>query len=246
MTHFHLPPQLECYEFLDLSDVDVRERDQLATALYTREGDESEDHHHQEEDREQELNRSQEEAAYWRNQQQGRYNNNNNNRKGRGAGLKGQNHPNNHHHQQFHERRDLVFGGHEQEEQLNNNNGSLVDSRPVSRTESVLTDISSSYLSSSASSLHVPNNAHQYPASVTSPPLLSNSSSCNGGGGQQSQIHHANPTYGEWRKICCYSYYWGQFNIYTQEVDCDPKGHLFIVSVSTMFGVHLNIDIKGI
>lgn len=238
---------MECYEFLDLSDVDVRERDQLATALYTREGDESEDHHHQEEDREQELNRSQEEAAYWRNQQQGRYNNNNNKRKGRGAGLKGQNHPNNHHHQQFHERRsDLVFGGHEQEEQLNNNNGSLVDSRPVSRTESVLTDISSSYLSSSASSLHVPNNAHQYPASVTSPPLLSNSSSCNGGGGQQSQIHHANPTYGEWRKICCYSYYWGQFNIYTQEVDCDPEGHLFIVSVSTMFGVHLNIDIKGI
>lgn len=196
--------QLECYEFLDLSDVDVRERDQLATTLYARD-DESEEHEdgHVEQNEaglheDEELNRShstqgeEQEANYWRNQQRGRvaYNNNSNivHRKGRGGGFGSKG---------GHQNQHLVFVGHtEQEEHSNHNNSS--DSRPVSRTESVLTDISSSYLSSSASSLHVlnsNNNAHQYPASVTSPPLLINAAACNG-----ALTHHANTnSYGEWR-----------------------------------------------
>lgn len=204
--HLFQAEQLECYEFLDLSDVDVRERDQLATTLYARDEDAAEDDEEQQPqplttsdsqnkylDDELETNNiiindscssshEAEAVAYWRNQQQGRTFSNQT-RKSRVFGLKNQ---------PQQERRDLVFGGHEPSEV----NGG--DSRPVSRTESVLTDISSSYLSSSASSLHVPNNAHQYPASVTSPPLFIGSSgaaACNGG------PHNHATTYGEFAYI---------------------------------------------
>lgn len=196
--------QLECFEFLDLSDVDVGERDQLATTLYARDEseeaadrDRGEGHGGQTDVGEREELNSQSDTAeaqvaYWRNQQQGRVSSYSHHRKGRGGafGLKQQQQ-----HNQFLERRDLVFiggSGLEQQEEQLNNNGSVVDSRPVSRTESVLTDISSSYLSSSASSLHVPNNAPQYPASVTSPPPLVN----NGSALSAPPLHQAT-AYGE-------------------------------------------------
>ena len=115
-------------------------------------------------------NNSLEEADDWRQQQQrSRVSSYNSRKSGRGG----------------------VFGGPRPSDQGEDhlvhtggfNNGSVVDSRPVSRTESVLTDISSSYLSSSASSLHhVPNNA-QYPGSVTSPPPLLIHTNTGGGGG---------------------------------------------------------------
>lgn len=172
--------QLECFEFLDLSEVDDRERNQLATTLYAREEEEGEDGQEAaaraKGDHEEEQHNK--EGAYWKTEH--KYNRTLNSRRSRGPKQQQQQHP-------LHRREPVVFSTEEENNNNynNNNNGSVVDSRPVSRTESVLTDISSSYLSSSQSSLHVPNNAQQYPGSVTSPPLVVNIA-CNGGDGPPS------------------------------------------------------------
>lgn len=172
--------QLECFEFLDLSEVDDRERNQLATTLYAREEGEGEDGQEAaaraKGDHEEEQHNK--EGAYWKTEH--KYNRTLNSRRSRGPKQQQQQHP-------LHRREPVVFSTEEENNNNynNNNNGSVVDSRPVSRTESVLTDISSSYLSSSQSSLHVPNNAQQYPGSVTSPPLVVNIA-CNGGDGPPS------------------------------------------------------------
>lgn len=199
VTHAHLCPfahvqaeQLECYEFLDLSDVDDRERNQLATTLYARdEGgaadvDDNEDQRRNDtptatgRDQQQQQQEDDENCAhYWRN--------------GGGGNSKYQQHPGFATKQHPQSRRGGPLTTRDypsaHEEDTNSSVGGGVgqtgyqsDSRPVSRTESVLTDISSSYLSSSASSLHVPNNAQQYPLSVTSPPLIINTVVCNGSG----------------------------------------------------------------